>query len=62
MARIKIKDIPKDQKINKDEMKKVIGGALGTFNSSLTFDSRRASIIVRGGDSDCAGDDIKIYI
>ena len=62
MARIKIEDIPKDQKINKDEMKKVIGGAIGRFNSSMTFDSRRAAIIAGGDDSDCAGDDIKIYL
>ena len=27
MARIKIKDLPKDMKISKEEMKKVVGGA-----------------------------------
>ena len=27
MARIKIKDLPKDQKISRKEMKKVMGGA-----------------------------------
>ena len=27
MARIKIKDLPKDQKITKDELKKIRGGA-----------------------------------
>ena len=28
MARIKIKDLPKDQKISRDEMKKVFGGTV----------------------------------
>ena len=28
MARIKIKDLPKDMKISKEEMKKVVGGTL----------------------------------
>lgn len=28
MARIKIKDLPKDMKISKEEMKNVVGGAL----------------------------------
>jgi hypothetical protein len=28
MARIKIKDLPKDKKISKAEMKKVMGGAI----------------------------------
>lgn len=28
MARIKIKDLPKDQKISREELKKVIGGLL----------------------------------
>ena len=27
MARIKIKDLPNDQKISKEEMKKILGGA-----------------------------------
>ena len=27
MARIKVKDIPKDQKISKDELKRIRGGA-----------------------------------
>lgn len=36
MGRIKIKDLPKDQKISKEKMKKVRGGAtgLGTFEMS----------------------------
>ena len=29
MARIKIKDLPKDRKISKEEMRKVVGGAIG---------------------------------
>ena len=28
MARIKIKDLPKDQKISRDEMKRLFGGAV----------------------------------
>ncbi|MBW2062586.1 MAG: hypothetical protein JRI95_13640 [Deltaproteobacteria bacterium] len=40
MARIKIKDLPKDQKISKGEMKKVMGGA---FFTSLTQDTKLAS-------------------
>ncbi len=31
MARIKIEDLPKDMKISKEEMKKVVGGALITY-------------------------------
>jgi hypothetical protein len=30
MARIKIKDLPKEKKINKEEMKKVFGGIIGS--------------------------------
>ena len=40
MARIKIKDLPKDQKISKGEMKKVMGGV---FFTSLTQDTNAAS-------------------
>ena len=32
MARIKINDLPKDQKISKDEMKRVYGGGEGSFD------------------------------
>ncbi|MBN1293891.1 MAG: hypothetical protein JXB48_18770 [Candidatus Latescibacteria bacterium] len=31
MARIKITDIPKDQKISKDELKRIRGGAVDMF-------------------------------
>jgi hypothetical protein len=34
MARIKIKDLPKDMKISREEMKKVMGGS-GSFQGSL---------------------------
>ena len=41
MARIKIKDLPKDRKISKEEMRKVVGGAFGgtstySFNPTLS--------------------------
>ena len=36
MARIKIKDLPKDQKITKEEMKKVVGGIMLHRNTSTT--------------------------
>ena len=35
MARIKIKDLPKDMKISKKEMKKVVGGALITGTADV---------------------------
>jgi hypothetical protein len=35
MARIKIKDLPKDRKITKEEMKKVFGGYIDIPGSSL---------------------------
>ena len=48
MARIKIEDLPKDMKISKEEMKKVVGGALitntgieGGLKLSLTQTSPR---------------------
>ncbi|MBW1708828.1 MAG: hypothetical protein JRG97_02885 [Deltaproteobacteria bacterium] len=31
MARIKIRDLPKDMKIRKDEMKKIMGGIAPSF-------------------------------
>ena len=31
MARMKIKDLPKDMKISKEEMQMVVGGAVNTF-------------------------------
>lgn len=34
MARIKINDLPKDQKVSKDELKKIFGGATLLQNSS----------------------------
>ena len=38
MARIKIKDLPKDSKVSKEEMKKVFGGLLTqpSFTSAKT--------------------------
>lgn len=30
MARIKIRNLPKDRKINREEMKKIFGGAIST--------------------------------
>ena len=44
MARIKIKDLPNDQKINKEEMKMVVGGARSySFNPQI-----QQSAILRG--------------
>ncbi len=44
MARIKIKDLPKDLKISKEEMNKVMGGAFflqtNQFGGSLNYFSR----------------------
>lgn len=37
MARVNIKDLPKDQKISKEEMKKVYGGTLA--RNSLAWNS-----------------------
>jgi hypothetical protein len=37
MARIKIKDLPKDRKISKEEMKKIKGGVI--VNPTLKFKS-----------------------
>ncbi|MBW2091571.1 MAG: hypothetical protein JRI34_05540 [Deltaproteobacteria bacterium] len=31
MARIKIKDLPKDMKVNRDEMRKIRGGMAASF-------------------------------
>jgi len=31
MAKIEIKDLPKDYKVTEDEMKRIRGGALSTF-------------------------------
>ena len=37
MAKIKIKDLPKDMKIDKEEMKSVLGGlSLSSFNLNTT--------------------------
>ena len=41
MARIKIKDLPKDMKISRDDMRKVIGG--GVYAAPISMDT--------GGDS-----------
>ena len=38
MVRIKIKDIPKDQKITKEELQRIRGGAT-YFNSTISFNS-----------------------
>jgi hypothetical protein len=38
MARIKIKDLPKDQKVSKEEMKKIKGGVI--VNPTLKFKSK----------------------
>jgi len=38
MARIKIKDLPKDQKISKEEMKKIKGGVI--VNPTLKLKSK----------------------
>lgn len=52
MARIKITDLPKDMKISKEEMKKVLGGALitGTILDFCRFQSSRgpAQIVQHG--------------
>ena len=38
MARIKIKDLPKDMKVSKDEMRKIMGGLeLGLRSSIITY-------------------------
>ncbi len=44
MARIKIKDLPKDMKISKEEMKKVVGGALIPYDRLRPF-STSASLL-----------------
>ena len=38
MARIKIKDLPKDMKISKDDMRKVTGGGAYIANTNPTID------------------------
>ena len=35
MGRIKINDLPEDHKINKEEMRKVLGGTFVSFGSML---------------------------
>jgi hypothetical protein len=39
MARIKIVDLPKDQKITKEEMKRVKGGVLLSTSTSLSLNA-----------------------
>lgn len=41
MAKIKIKDLPKGQKISKEEMKKVLGGTLTLNQERLTTSTVR---------------------
>lgn len=38
MAKIKIKDLPKDYKITEDEMKRIRGGAVDIFLKVKTID------------------------
>jgi hypothetical protein len=58
MARIRIKDLPADQKISREEMKKVTGGLL---SKSLIADweSQLGSI---GDDSQLANIDLQNYL
>ncbi len=37
MAKIKITDLPKDVKVSKEEMKKVLGGAFGSPRAFVGF-------------------------
>lgn len=37
MARIKVKDIPKDQKISKDELKRIRGGGAFAKYDGITY-------------------------
>jgi hypothetical protein len=44
MARIKIKDLPKDMKISRDEMKSVLGGlSFSSFDLNTTYTRRQWS-------------------
>jgi hypothetical protein len=54
MARIKIKDLPKDRKITKEEMKKVFGGLLlkpssPTLQSPTKIDSEKQVMVTLFG-------------
>ncbi len=54
MARIKIEDLPKDMKISKEEMKKVVGGAL--LRKTVIDSGLRAPVLPvnqKGTISDC---------
>ncbi len=44
MKKIEIKDLPKDQKISKEELKKVLGGIIDTNTRSI-IDTNTRSII-----------------
>lgn len=61
MARIKINDIPRDQKISKDEMRKITGGVSFSRNKTIV-NPKNISFFGDDDDGDCAGDDIKIYL
>jgi hypothetical protein len=41
MARIKIKDIPKDQKIEKEELKRIRGGTFSLYTSNINYSLSR---------------------
>ncbi|MBW1710645.1 MAG: hypothetical protein JRG97_11460 [Deltaproteobacteria bacterium] len=51
MARIKIKDLPANQAVSKDELKKVMGGvyAATSFDSLASFDFGSLSVIAGCG-------------
>ena len=60
MSRIKIADLPKDQKITKEEMRKVIGGASPQLGSLLSERNKISkswwSSIMNAPSTDLGGD------
>ncbi|MBW2063272.1 MAG: hypothetical protein JRI95_17145 [Deltaproteobacteria bacterium] len=55
MARIKIKDLPKDMKISKDEMKKIMGGIAPRFGRIRTLPT------IYGSDDDGCEPEVEYY-
>ncbi len=53
MARIKIKDLPKEEKISKEELKKVLGGVILSSTYNFTSSSNLDQMFMRYETENC---------
>ena len=61
MARIKIKDLPKDMKVTKEEMKRIRGGLLTTSLKITSFTDYQTTPIA-GTPGECIDDKHKDWV